>query len=198
MEMPAFPQVKGRAGVRGTGVAASPPKARRGDPSSVSAAYLQLGAGGLLSCSRLGDPTRGAGSQPAEAFASPALGQSVGGKGIALPNHIAASPVLVSWTTPAFLTPALCSGCQTALLGGRRWMEPTGAQRWAPNIPPAPTTLALGFLRALSDPNKVVQVLMTPWPYSSGKHGRQGCLDTEQTWLLVGPGKPSDPCCCLG
>lgn len=86
------------------------------------------------------------------------------------------------------------SQCSASTLGCPEVSCPTAPLQWVPDSParwevagvrgehrdglpaslqPQPT-LALGFLRALSDPNKVVQVLMTSQPYSSAKHKLQG------------------------
>lgn len=173
--MTALLQVKGRAGVReagGQGFILL--RERRGDLSSVCP-VPSAGASGLLGCSCLRDPTQGAGVPVLGGFCQPSSGAGRGARGLPWKPH----PCAVSASTLGY--PEV--SCPTATLqwvpdSPARWEEVAGAhgeQRdgFPASLPPQPT-LALGFLRALSDPNKALQVLMTSRPCSSAKRKRRG------------------------
>lgn len=180
-------------GVRGAGGSSSPPEQERETPPACLPCVFGRGLVGSQAAPASGTPHRVLGPSPAQ-------GQAGG-----------------QWHCPAKLHPCPSSAstrgypklsCPPAPLqrvpdSPAWWEEVAETYRehgggLPASLQPQPTP-ALGFLRTLSDPNKVVQVLMTPRPYSGGKCGRQGCLDTEQTLPLVGPGKlSSDPLCCLG
>lgn len=134
---------------------------------------------------------------PSHPFASLARWQRGGGRGhCPAAPHPCPHPALPQNFLPQPLCRGAAGACQPCSAGGG-CLAPAGSRGVPSQPPPAPAALLLGFLRALSDPNKVIQVLMTPRPCSGGKLRSWGCLDTEQTLPLVGSGRlPADPCCC--